>query len=318
MRRMQGIGIVLNPKSRRNLRNPKAATRLAHRLGDHGVVREAHSIDELHRIAEDFKRLNIQVLGISGGDGTNHVTLTGFINVYQGMALPQIALLRGGTMNTIANSVGTGAGRPEGLLARLVRAYNERATRPLENVERNVMKIGDQYGFLFGTGVMCGFLREYYRSPEPSPAVAAQTLLRGVGSALVGGETIRRMSARWRGSVSFNDGNEWGVREYFAITAGTIDHIGLNFRPYYRFKDEPGKFQMLGVHGTTMQVVRNLGRVWAAKPMQEHVAYDVLTSKAVLRSADPTQQFFIDGDLVEAPRELEVAMGPKVRIVVIP
>ena len=105
------IGVVLNPKSRRNLRDPRAATRLARTLGDHGVVREARSIDELHRIAEDFKRLRIDILGISGGDGTNHVTLTGFINVYGGMALPQIAFLRGGTMNTVANSVGV-RGRP--------------------------------------------------------------------------------------------------------------------------------------------------------------------------------------------------------------
>src|SRR5262249_44508851 len=134
-----GIGVVLNPKSRRNLRDPAASARLARALGDHGVVREARSIDELHRIAEDFKRLKIEVLGISGGDGTNHVTITGFINVYGGMALPQIAFLRGGTMNTVANSVGVSRGRPEGLLGGLIRAYAQRATQPLANVERHVM-----------------------------------------------------------------------------------------------------------------------------------------------------------------------------------
>ena len=52
---MPGIGVVLNPKSRHNLRDRHAATRLARRLGDHGVVREAWSIDELYRIAGDFR-----------------------------------------------------------------------------------------------------------------------------------------------------------------------------------------------------------------------------------------------------------------------
>ncbi|MBL8606197.1 MAG: sphingosine kinase, partial [Myxococcales bacterium] len=47
---MSGIGVVLNPKSRRNLKDPGAATRLARRLGDSGVVREARSVEELHRI----------------------------------------------------------------------------------------------------------------------------------------------------------------------------------------------------------------------------------------------------------------------------
>src|ERR1700733_419066 len=117
------IGVVLNPRSRRNLRDPRAASRLARALGDHGVVREARTLDDLYRIAEDFKKLQIDVLGISGGDGTNHVTLTGFINVYAGNQLPQIAFLRGGTMNTVANSVGIRRGKPEGLLGRLMNAY---------------------------------------------------------------------------------------------------------------------------------------------------------------------------------------------------
>src|SRR5580692_4968680 len=137
-----GIGVVLNPRSRRNLRDPRAASRLARTLGDHGVVRTARSIDELYRIAEDFRREHIDVLAISGGDGTNHVTLTGFIDVYGGATMPQVALLRGGTMNTVANSVGMLKGRPEGILGRLLRDYAQRASGPLENVERHVMRIG--------------------------------------------------------------------------------------------------------------------------------------------------------------------------------
>src|SRR5579872_2830985 len=151
-RAVSGIGVVFNPKSKHNLRDPSAAARLARRLGDGGTVREARSLDELYRIAEDFRRADIDVLGISGGDGTNHVTLTGFIDVYGGHALPEVAFLRGGTMNTVANSIGVRRERPEGLLGRLVRAYAERASEPLCNVERRLMRIGDTYGFLFGTG----------------------------------------------------------------------------------------------------------------------------------------------------------------------
>src|SRR5580693_9687084 len=110
---MSGIGVVLNPKSRHNLRDPGAALRLSRRLGDYGVLRTAQSVEELYRIAEDFRRFDIDVLAISGGDGTNHVTLTGFLDVYGGAMIPRVALLRGGTMNTVANSVGI-RGKPEG------------------------------------------------------------------------------------------------------------------------------------------------------------------------------------------------------------
>ena len=220
---MPGIGVVLNPKSRRNLRDPGAALRLARQLGDQGVVRPVHSIDELHRTAEDFKRLDIDVLGISGGDGTNHVTITGFLDVYAPdvkqhattkSPLPQIAFLRGGTMNTVANSCGVRRGRPEGLLGRLIRAYAERATMPLANVERRVMRIqgmnsrgaGPNYGFIFGTGVVYGYLAEYYRDGEPSPVVAVTTLAKSIASTFVQGEMIKRMAKPFRGTVTLDDG----------------------------------------------------------------------------------------------------------------
>ncbi len=312
---MSGIGVVFNPRSRRNLRDPQAALRLARALGDHGVVREARSLDELHRIAQDFKALSIDVLGISGGDGTNHVTITGFLDVYGGMALPQLAFLRGGTMNTVANSVGVSRGKPEGLLGRLIRAYAQRATEPLANVERHVMRVGSHYGFLFGTGVIVGFLSEYYAGGEPSPLVAAKTLARGVGSTLVQGEMIKRMARPFRGSVTLEDGTTWGERDYLAIAAGTIDQIGLNFRPFRRYAEQPRKFHALGIHTSPFGFVCDLPRIWRAEPMHEDKTYEACASRMTVRSADGVMRYMVDGDLHERPGELEVSIGPRVKIV---
>ena len=314
---MSGIGVVLNPKSRRNLRDPRAASRLARTLGDHGVVREARSIDELYRIAEDFRRDDIEVLAISGGDGTNHVTLTGFLDVYGGNTMPQVALLRGGTMNTVANSVGVRRGRPEGLLGRLLRDYAQRANAPLENVERHVMRIGSHYGFLFGTGVVAGFLSEYYRDGEPTPLVAAKTLARGIGSAFVGGETIRRMARPFRGSVVLEDGTRWEERDYLTIAAGTIAHIGLNFKPFRRYDERPGRFHMLGIHTSPVGLVRDLPRIHRAEPMRPGKTYETVSTRVVVRSADGIIRYMIDGDLHETCGELEVSIGPRVRLVVV-
>ena len=313
---MSGIGVVLNPKSGKNLRDPGAARRLARTLGDRGVVREAHSIDELYRIAEDFQRLEIDVLGISGGDGTNHVTLTGFIDVYQSQSLPQVAFLRGGTMNTVANSIGVPRGKPEGLLDRLLRAYAERAVRPLANVERNVMHIGSTYGFLFGTGAVYGFLAEYYRNGtgKPSPIVAARTLLTGVGSALVGGEVVSRIAAPFRGWVELDDGTKWPERDYFSVAGGTIDQIGLDFKPFYRWGERPGTFHLLGIHTSAMGFVADLPRIWRAEPMRDGKTYEATPASARLHSHDGTMRYMIDGDLHESEGPLDVTIGPRVKI----
>ncbi len=323
---MSGIGVILNPKSGRNLRDPGAALRLSRRLGDYGVLRTVRSVDELYRVAEDFRRVEIDVLAISGGDGTGHVTLTGFLNVYDGGAMPQVALLRGGTMNTVANSVGIARGKPEGLLGRLIRAYAARASGPLAGVERHVMHVtplapdstpsAAHFGFIFGTGVVHGFIAEYSRNGEPTPLVAARTLVRGIGSALIGGDTIRRMAQPFRGSVTLDDGTVWEERDYLAVAAGTISHIGLNFRPFYRYDDRPGAFQVLGIRASPLEFVKELPRIHRSRPMRADKTFDALSSRVVLCSADGHVRYMIDGDLHETHGELAVSIGPRVRLVV--
>jgi diacylglycerol kinase family enzyme len=339
---MSGIGVIYNPRSGRNLRDPTAARRLSAAIGDHGVVREAGSIDQLYRVAEDFKTLGIDVLGISGGDGTNGVAITGFLDVYKGSALPQIAFLRGGTMNTVANSVGVPRGRPEGLLHELIQDYVERASRPLQDVERHVLRLRgerslksprqrdedrapasiqapplvEKYGFIFGTGVVCGFLAEYYRGGPPNPVVAAKTLLRGVGSAMVGGEMIRRMAEPFRGTVELDDGTVWEERDYLAIAGGTIDQIGLNFRPFCRYDERPGAFHVLGIHTSPVGFVTQLPRIWRAAPMQPRHTFEALTTSVTIRSPKTPLRYMVDGDLHECDGPLHVSIGPRVRIVV--
>jgi diacylglycerol kinase (ATP) len=343
---MPGIGVIYNPRSGRNLRDPSAVRRLSIALGDHGVLREAGSIDELYRVAEDFRSLKIDVLGISGGDGTNGVTITGFLDVYQSAALPQIAFLRGGTMNTAANSVGVRRGRPKDLLDRLVQAYVERASIPLQDVERHVLKLrgesspgserskrsssdaapasmtapplAEKYGFVFGTGVVCGYLSEYYAGGKgnPNPVVAAKTLLRGIGSAMVGGEMIRRMAEPFRGTVELDDGTIWEERDYLSVAGGTIDQIGLNFRPFHRYGEQPGRFHVLGIHTSPMGFVTQLPRIWRAVPMQPGHTFEATSTSVTIRSPKSPIRYMVDGDLHECDGPLHVSIGPRVRIVV--
>jgi diacylglycerol kinase (ATP) len=314
---MAGIGVVFNPKSRRNLQNPHLAWRLSRQLGDRGVVRAARSIEELRRIAEDFRTLDIELLAIAGGDGTNHVTLTGFLDVYGDKPIPPIALLRGGTMNTLANSVGMARQSSERLLARLI------ADCASTRVERNVLRVAPQasggilYGFLFGTGVVHGFLAEYYRGGNPTPFVAVTTLARGVASALVAGATIRRIAEPFHGSVLLEDGTLWGDQDYLAVAAGTIAHIGLEFKPFHRYGERAGAFHALGIYASPSAFVRELPRVWRGLPMRPGCAREAVSSRMVVKSAGGPLRYMVDGDLHEAQEELSVSMGPRIRLVVV-
>jgi diacylglycerol kinase (ATP) len=310
---VSGIGLVFNPRAGANKRDPGAAKRLARQLGDHGVVAVPHSLDELSRAAEDFRRQNIEVLGIAGGDGTNHVTLTHFHDVYGAEPLPTVAFLRGGTMNTVANSLGLPKGRPEGLLDRLVRRYLE--TPKLQALDQRTMNIQGNLGFLWGLGVIPAFLTEYYNAGSPSPWTGFKTLSRAIGSSVVGGAMIKRMGRPIEVEMEFEGGERVERRPFFSVGAGTIADIGLGFRPFHLTSGAPGYFHMQAITTTPMGCVAELGRIHRAEPMRGGKAIDRLLRRLVVRTTEPTFRYMIDGDLLERPGpEMTIEVGPLVRI----
>jgi hypothetical protein len=232
-------------------------------------------------------------------------------------------------MNTVANSIGVPPGKPDGLLQRLVNAYARRAVEPLHHAERYTMRVapaqGDgggkaQFGFLFGTGVVHGFLAEYYGSGEPSPFVALKILARASASAFVGGEMIRRMAAPFRGTVTLDDGTRWAERDYLAVAAGTIAQIGLDFKPFHRFDerspDGGGAFHVLGIHASPTAFVLELPRVHRGRPMRPGRAYDAVSTGMLVESTLGPVRYMIDGDLHVSESPVRVTMGPRVRLVV--
>jgi diacylglycerol kinase (ATP) len=336
---MPGIGLILNPKSRRHAGDPTAEARFSRYLGSDGIVRTVRSVDELRHIAQDFRERDIDVLAIGGGDGTTHVTLGPFVEVYRDRAIPKLALLRGGTMNTVANSVGVPHGTPDQLLRRLLQIYRRGGDRiagageiaevtgiadgaAIAFEERHLLRVtaSDEprahYGFLFGTGVTYGFLAEYYRHANPTPLAAVEVLLRCAASALVGGRTIRRMAEPFRGSATLEGGPSWPEHDYLALAAGTIAHIGLGFKPFYRYRERPNAFHALGVRASPGAFVRELGRVRRGRPMRPTAAYDAVTSRLVVHGAMKPIRYMIDGDLHDASSDLVVSAGPLVRILV--
>ena len=143
---MAGIGVITNPHSRRNRRNPKLAQQLACILGEQGTLEMPHDLAALDKVARLFLEREVEVVAINGGDGTNHRVLSALLRVYGEHPLPIIAMLRGGTMNTAAHGLGI-TGRPQALLGQLTSLYAGGSPLPL--TERNLVLVDDNAGFIF-------------------------------------------------------------------------------------------------------------------------------------------------------------------------
>ena len=313
---MPGIGLLLNPRAKQHLADPDLAERLKRQVGDHGVVRAPESYEQLAQAAEDFKQHGVELVAVAGGDGTNHVTITGLVEVYKSAKLPYFALLRGGTMNTVANSFGIPRRGPEHLLARYQTAYARRALKPMRFVEPNVLLVGSHAGFIFGTGAIYGFIAEYNSKEQRSPLWAAEVLARTIGSAALGGDRVGRVAQRWLGSVRFPDGTAFPERDYFTVGASTCGQIGLGFKPFYRSGEIPDRFHMLGIHCHTMEFIARLPRIMRGTTIGGDRTYEKVIDRATLVPAEGTVPYTLDGDVYVHEGELEVRCGPRIRIVI--
>ncbi len=254
------------------------------------------------------------MLAINGGDGTAHVVLTAMVLAYGDAPLPAIALLRGGTMNTVASGIGV-KGSPAALLGALVTRYH--AGEQLGWVERNLLCVPGpvpQYGFLFGNGLIANFLEAYYEGSDPSPQKAAWILARAVASAMVGGALIRRLMRPIELEVDI-DGAAWAPAAYLCVAAGTVDDIGLRFRPFYLAPTHPERVHAVGFACSPMALIGELGNIWLARPTSAPGIRSALAGRMVLRGNAPIP-YMIDGDFHTGMQTLTVEVGPRVRLLV--
>ncbi|MFH0899175.1 MAG: diacylglycerol kinase family protein [Pseudomonadota bacterium] len=307
---MPGIGVITNPRSRANRRDPARMQALACLLGSEGTIATPKTIGELYRTAEVFKSARIDILGISGGDGTLHQTLSAIVDVYQDQPLPMVAILRGGTLNTVASSLGI-RGRSDELLYEVIDSYRRQEEQLV--ALRHLLTIGDKHGFIFGNGLVSSFLAAYYATGRPSATTGMLLLLRGGGSILFNTGFARQLFRRFRGNVVV-DGKQWARTDFVTVAAATVSDIGLGFRPFPHCTDHAGSFALLAIHAKPHELVAELPRVLSALPLSRHKVIKAVASKVSIESEEPFS-YTIDGDLYHGVNELTIATGPLLKLI---
>jgi diacylglycerol kinase family enzyme len=290
--------------------------RLAYVLGMNDTYEMTNRIEDVVAVAREFKKNDVEILALNGGDGTNHVTLTTFIEVYGDDPLPRITFLRGGTMNTISNGIGI-QGTPSRLLANLVDKYY--TGLPFETTERDMLKITDQdatrYGFIFGNGIVSNFLEMYYGTGKPSPTTAAVLLAKAAAGLPFGGARAREIIKPFTARAVFEGGEEWEEREYTSFLAATIDQIGLGFRPFIRCEEQANAFHILALMTSPASLTVELPRIRLGLPLPPEKAKTRVTDYVEIHSPAPFA-YTIDGDMHRCDGRLLLEAGPRIEVIV--
>jgi diacylglycerol kinase family enzyme len=302
------IAVIVNPRSRANRRNPRVASEFQAIVGDRGRVFAAKTIEELDSIAAEIKRERPTVIAVHGGDGTLHKAITALDRVFGAEALPPVAMLCGGTMNVVATSLRIRE-RPSVFLKAIVDA--DRSGQPLETIRRRCMRIGDELGFLFGSGLPANFLTEYYAPSGYGPARAAWLLMRAFFSALWHGPFIRRLFKRFEGSVRV-DGALLEQTAFVGLLAGTVREVGLGFKLVHRADDDPERFGVLAMHSAVFSLTLDLWAVQRGRGIAASRAFSAVASQMDVHSKNGAMAYTIDGDLYRTHEPVAISLGPPI------
>lgn len=267
---------------------------------------EPASLEVLDGEVAVLHREGVDLIAINGGDGTLHRVVTAVIRAWGDDPLPTLVSLQGGTMNTVARSMGA-RGTPGAIADELRRQLS--GEHRLPSTVRHVLQVDRTwYGFLFGVGMIARYIEVYDAAGEGGPTQAAVTLARLVGSMVWGGRQARAFFERIEAEVSV-DGVMWDGRQWLTVGAGTVDDAGLGFRPFYRSVESVGALHAIGVGSGPLAFAADLLPIRRARPMRRGGNVDGVGDRLVIRATAPLR-YNLDGDLHDASTELEVRIGP--------
>ena len=309
---MSGIGVVVNPYARGNLRRADRVERLQKILGEDGIVVQTDGLGAIEDVARSFLDRDVDILAVCGGDGTIFRTVTAFRHVYGDRELPMLLPLRAGTINVIAHSIRCIHGGPERVLSHVTHDF--RRGRVHDTIERDLVCVnGREYGFIFGLGVVVNFLRVYYTSPKPGPVRAAGLVVKFSASALFG-TSLARSAFRPFVADIVCDGERVPFRRFSVLLGMTIEDLPLGFRPAYLATRKRGFFHLLTGPIGAKRILRNLHRFRYGLPVRDENVYDNLAREVRIEFDRPTH-YMIDADILGPAESLRVTAGPRVRLV---
>jgi diacylglycerol kinase (ATP) len=333
---MPGLGIITNPHSKLNKRYPERQRLLSYIVGDRGKLELTSSLEDLARVAVTFKERKVDCVGINGGDGTICRTLTAIIRAYGSEPLPKILILRGGTINVLAENVGV-KGSPEEILVRYIESQS--GVRHSKTVSLQTLKVEDHYGFLFGQGVVANYLEEFYLNK--TGALGAVLLLLKMHLWFVTQprrfrDLIGTRSYRFFAELASHDGRalddshsgmvqgselSLGVRSSAAVMCATIERMPLGPRLFPLARSQPGAFQFFSLDLSHRSIVFKLPLTFLRLGEGDYFGrLSRLVHSLRIVPVDPApQKYTLDGEIFTArsPEGLEISLGPTVELVVV-
>ncbi|MCP4003988.1 MAG: hypothetical protein GY725_07315 [bacterium] len=305
---MSKTGVIANSRAGRLKRDPELIERVRH-LRPEGFVESTSGLEDVAPALERLRDRGVDTLVIVGGDGTVGGTLTPLLSVWPSDELPRIALVAGGTVNTIPGSLGGRASLEETVEKIAAGEGLRESLRPAVQVTPEGGRA--RAGMIFGNGVTTRWLAAYYSNSRQGALGAAQVVGRAMASALSGGSLAASMFEPFRAKVEI-DGEVLEREEFTIMGASGVRDVGLGFRPFHSAGQQPDRIHFLCTGAGPARLSAELPGLWLGlrgSALEHHSAARVSVR------FDTPQPWSVDADLVAPTEALEICPTPPIRFV---
>jgi diacylglycerol kinase family enzyme len=178
------------------------------------------------------------------------------------------------------------------------------------------MKIEDRYCALFGCGLVSTFLNEAYKGNKgfvQNLRVIRKAVFEAFRS--VRGREGLELLAPFHCTVK-GDGQKAELDDVTVLLAGTVECIGMGFRPLSRAREQQGTFHLLvnGMH--PLRLLRSLNAMRRGRTVHHARHIDLVVRTLDIVAPEPFE-YTMDGDMYHCDGSLRVEAGPAVPFVVI-
>jgi diacylglycerol kinase family enzyme len=331
------IGVITNPRSRKNRGRPNRAAELQRIVGDRGEVHATNQVDDIKPILRDFLRRRARYWVADGGDGALHWMVLQE-EEFADTALPLTVPTNGGTIDYVAHNVGI-VGRAEEILATLRGAVE--AGELIEEVEVDSMLIegvevterGDEpfrtYGFGSAVaGIGQRFYDKYYAHRDPNP----KTILKVVGTTIASMpislsplRSLPGMPAELRDYARdmfkpaqarvVMDGMILPFDRYSGIHIASMSINQGGVFKLFSQADRPGLMHALVGATSPLSVIAQIPRMHLGKQLKgKNVVDRACREMTVEATGDELLAPIVDGEYYRNLRQLTFKLGPRLRI----
>ena len=307
---MPGIGVISNANARLNKMSPLLKDSLNFIVGRRGEVVSTYTLDDVGQAVRDFKRYDVDMIAISGGDGTIHRTIEGLMREYGGDKLPPLLLLPSGTQNMIPRSFGI---RNNSIATMLLALTRYKHNIPMRIIRRNLLRVNEHFCFFFGVGTPTRYLRAHY-ARGTSHWHAASLLGIYMWEGIHNGVKAQRLLEPMKMRVSM-DGEPEIDMDPNAVFCSFTEEIALHFKLFPRAGWQKDRFEMLATQSHIPATMFALPQLWwGTKRQLPKMHRRMLGSMRML--LDTPEPFTLDGDLYNPVAEYNISPGPELDFVV--